>query len=72
MTSHCGESKRIIASPTFDGLIFTTRNYVRLAKYFLENGAKKVCLRTFSQDVLEASFGNVVSFCNIGYNFCLS
>ena len=50
---HKQESKRIIPLPTLEGLVFTSRNYVRLAKYLLCNGAFKICFKTFSQDVLE-------------------
>ena len=59
-TFHKGENKRLLALPTLEGLVFTTKNYVRLAKYLLQNGAVKVHFKTFSQDVLEAFFGNVV------------
>ena len=60
-SQHKGKNKRIIANPTLEGLIFTARNFVCLAKHLLQNGSSKVCLKTFSQDVLEAFFGNVVS-----------
>ena len=56
-----GEHKRIIAKPTFEGLVFSTTNLIALAKYLLANGVSKVCLRVLTQDVLEALFGNLVS-----------
>ena len=54
------EKKRIMAKPTFEGLIFCT-NHIALAKYLLAYGVEKVCLRIVTQDVLEALFGNLVS-----------
>ena len=53
------EKKRIMAKPTFEGLIFSTTNLIALAKYLF--GVEKVCLRIVTQDVLEALFGNLVS-----------
>ena len=54
------EKKRIMAKPTFEGLIFSTTNHIALAKYLLAYGVEKVCLRIVTQDVLEALFGNLV------------
>ena len=55
------EKKRIMAKPTFEGLIFSTTNLIALAKYLLAYGVEKVCLRIVTQDVLEALFGNLAS-----------
>ena len=55
------EKKRIMAKPTFEGLVFSTTNLIALAKYLLAYGVEKVCLRIVTQDVLEALFGNLVS-----------
>lgn len=56
--NHRGEHKRIIARPTLEGLIFTTLSLVCLAKRFL---AVMPCiwLKSFTQDILEACFGNL-------------
>ncbi|XP_078495504.1 uncharacterized protein LOC100183340 isoform X2 [Ciona intestinalis] len=51
--------KRLMAQPTFDGLIFSTNNYIALVKQLLNAGSSCVCLNVFSQDVLEAVFGNL-------------
>ncbi|XP_078495150.1 uncharacterized protein LOC108950658 [Ciona intestinalis] len=48
-----------MAQPTLEGLIFSTRNYVALAKRLLLSGCPEVRLNVFSQDVLEAFFGNL-------------
>ena len=61
-TCHKGEEKRIIAKPTLEGLIFTSMNLVSLTRRMLREGMEYVCLRTITQDVLEALFGNLVSF----------
>lgn len=53
------EQKRILPLATLQGLIFTTRNFVLLCERLL-NELDYVCLKTFSQDVLEAFFGNLV------------
>ena len=55
------EKKRIMAKPTFEGLIFSTTNLIALAKYVLAYGVERVCLRIVTQDVLEALFGKLVS-----------
>ncbi|XP_078493423.1 uncharacterized protein LOC100175756 [Ciona intestinalis] len=60
-TLHPGEEKRIIAKQTYDGLLFTTTNMVHLTKHLLQNGIEYVCLKTLTQDVLEAVFGNLRS-----------
>nr|XP_026695920.1 uncharacterized protein LOC113475666 [Ciona intestinalis] len=60
---YTGEEKRILARNTLQGLVFTSLNLVALAKRLLDdrpkNGLKYVCLGTFTQDVLEATFGNL-------------
>ncbi|XP_077969513.1 uncharacterized protein LOC144424261 [Styela clava] len=56
-----GEEKRILARPTLEGLLFTTRNMIKLAKRLLQNGLEYVCLRILTQDVLEAVFGDLRS-----------
>lgn len=65
---HRGERKRIIARPTLEGLIFTTLNLVKLAEIFLE-AMPCLWLKSFTQDILEACFGNLVcvnfSVCDI-------
>ena len=61
MKQRTNETKRIMAQTTLDGLMFTTKNLIRLTNYLLQHGHLKVCLRTCSQDVLEAFFGNIVS-----------
>lgn len=58
--NHPGETKRLMAKPTLDGLIYTTINYVCLTKRLL-NHLDYVSLHIFTQDVLEAFFGNLVS-----------
>nr|XP_026695326.1 uncharacterized protein LOC104265687 isoform X2 [Ciona intestinalis] len=59
-TLHPGEEKRIIAKQTYDGLLFTTTNMVHLTKHLLQHGIEYVCLKTLTQDALEAVFGNLV------------
>ncbi|XP_078495130.1 uncharacterized protein LOC108950140 isoform X2 [Ciona intestinalis] len=56
-----GEEKRIMANATFDGLIFTTINMIELTKRLLQT-QRFVCLRVLTQDVLEATFGNLRSY----------
>nr|XP_026695248.1 uncharacterized protein LOC108949295 [Ciona intestinalis] len=59
---HGNQRKRIIAYPTLEGLIFTSRNMIGLCKQLLQlDCLEYVCLHTFTQDVLEAFFGNVRS-----------
>lgn len=58
--NHKGENKRLMAAPTLEALLFTTNNYVALAEQLLLSG-KRVCFRVFTQDVLEAFFGDLVS-----------
>ena len=56
------EEKRILSRSTCEGLVFTTINLIALTKRLLDGGyVKYVCLGTFTQDVLEATFGNLVS-----------
>ncbi|XP_078492233.1 uncharacterized protein LOC144747786 [Ciona intestinalis] len=51
---------RVLAKPTMDGVIFTTKNYIKLLDRLLQcEDIKYVCLQTISQDVLEATFGNL-------------
>ncbi|XP_077968295.1 uncharacterized protein LOC144422217 [Styela clava] len=52
------EPKRVIATPTLDGLIFTTNNLLALCERLLQQ-LDYVCLHSFTQDVLEAFFGNL-------------
>ena len=54
-----GQPKRILPLATLEGLIFTTRNFILLCERMLTE-MRYVCLKTFSQDVLEAFFGNLV------------
>lgn len=58
--NHKGETKRLLAKPTLEGLVFTTRNFILLTERLLKK-IDCVCLHSFSQDVLEAFFGNLVS-----------
>ena len=51
----------MVAKPTLSGLVFTTTNFVAMARYLLNNGVGEVPLGVFTQDVLEATFGNIVS-----------
>ena len=56
------KKKQIIAKPTLEGLIFTSINLVSLTRRMLREIMRYVCLRTITQDVLEALFRNLVSF----------
>lgn len=51
----------MMAIPTMKGLIFTSRNMVGLCNRLLEE-MSKLALGTFTQDVLEAFFGNLVRY----------
>ena len=53
------QPKRILPEGTLEGLVFTSRNFVFLCERLLQQ-LDYVCLRTFSQDLLEAFFGNLV------------
>ena len=53
------QPKRILPKGTLEGFIFTSRNFVFLCERLLQQ-LDYVCLRTFSQDLLEAFFGNLV------------
>uniref|UniRef100_H2XRJ1 Uncharacterized protein n=1 Tax=Ciona intestinalis TaxID=7719 RepID=H2XRJ1_CIOIN len=57
--NHVGEDKRLLATPTLIGLIFTTTNYIELCRQLLlREDIQYVCLKTFTQDNLDAFFGN--------------
>lgn len=56
---HTGENKRLMAKPTLNGLLFTTRNMIRLTTRLLNHGMKHVALKILTQDVLEATFGSL-------------
>lgn len=59
---HTQETIRMLPKPTHEGVSFTTFNFIALAERLLElPSIKYVCLGTFTQDVLEALFGNLVS-----------
>ncbi|XP_078492370.1 uncharacterized protein LOC144748085 [Ciona intestinalis] len=59
-THHKGEWKRMLPSPTHEGILFTTHNFIALAERILSlPSIKYICLGTFTQDVLEAMFGNL-------------
>lgn len=59
--NHDGDIKRLIAAPTLEGLCFTSRNLASLARRLLLDGRLDYLgLHSFTQDVLEAFFGNVV------------
>ncbi|XP_078481460.1 uncharacterized protein LOC144742615 [Ciona intestinalis] len=59
-TIHKGENKRIIASPTLEGIVFTTRNFIEIAKQLVrESSLEYVALNVFTQDILESFFGNL-------------
>ena len=50
-----------MAKPTLGGLIFTSTNMVVLCKRLLSAGLRYVSTGFLTQDVLEATFGNVVN-----------
>ena len=49
-----------MAKPTLGGLIFTSTNMVVLCQRLLSAGFRYVSMGVLTQDVLEATFGNVV------------
>lgn len=53
------EPKRMMATPTMEGLIFTSNNMIGLSDRLLKE-MPRIALGTFTQDVLEAFFGNLV------------
>nr|XP_018673141.1 uncharacterized protein LOC108951036 [Ciona intestinalis] len=56
--NHRGENKRLMASPTLIGLIFTTRNFIALVQRLLKTN-RYICPGSFTQEPLEALFGNI-------------
>ena len=50
-----------MAKPTLGDLIFTSTNMVVLCKRLLSAGFRCVSMGILTQDVLEATFGNVVN-----------
>uniref|UniRef100_UPI000EF5589C uncharacterized protein LOC101242444 n=1 Tax=Ciona intestinalis TaxID=7719 RepID=UPI000EF5589C len=68
--NHKKESdKRLLPMPTMEGLLFTTNNFIQLAKRLLDlDGMRYVCFGTISQDVLEAFFGNLRQFGRFSQN----
>uniref|UniRef100_H2XTS4 Uncharacterized protein n=1 Tax=Ciona intestinalis TaxID=7719 RepID=H2XTS4_CIOIN len=58
--NHPMEKKRLMAHPTLEGLVFTSRNLIGLSRQLLQcTKLKYVCLHSFTQDVLESFFGNL-------------
>ena len=50
-----------MAKPTLGGLIFTSTNTAVMCKRLLSAGFRYVSMGVLTQDVLEATFGNVVN-----------
>ncbi|XP_078490925.1 uncharacterized protein LOC144747059 [Ciona intestinalis] len=64
-TIHKGENKRIIASPTLEGIVFTTRNFIEIAKQLLrESSLEYVALNVFTQDIWESFIEKHLPICH--------
>nr|XP_039259338.1 uncharacterized protein LOC120335784 isoform X2 [Styela clava] len=65
--THHKEPKRVMAIPTLEGLVFTSKNFIHLCERLLSE-LDYVCFHTFTQDVLEAFFGNLRQLGSRGQN----